>query len=383
LSIYIRRNCFALTALVLLFATQTKAQVHKKVLVEEFTGMWCGDCPMGRTAADHLDSAYGSSVICIGIHNDDSLSSSYSDQLSDDCGVTQFPIAFVDRRAYNPDGGVFQFIDAGRTAWDPAVNNALQDVPAFGITISSEFNASTRQLSASLQFTSESLFRGNTRINCVLVEDSIETDNQQVNFGNNHDNSPWNGQGNPIRHYIQRNTARINLSGNWGERNILPYKMNGGETFEKSYSYTLPPAWNPAHIRILAFVTSWNNDSYAPDTSNFSVLNAEIQNLTLERAVPVPPKDQTPALVTAFPNPFSTACQISFSTPAAGHVQILIYSLEGQLIAAPEDGLFAAGTHLTSWNGLTLSGSPASAGIYLLRLVSDQGQDSKLILRSN
>ena len=48
-----------------------KYDFKKKVLVEEITGMWCGNCPQGTLAFDYLESVYPGQVIPVAIHNND------------------------------------------------------------------------------------------------------------------------------------------------------------------------------------------------------------------------------------------------------------------------------------------------------------------------
>ncbi|HXC03760.1 MAG TPA: hypothetical protein VNZ86_03360, partial [Bacteroidia bacterium] len=160
------RAVFTALALLLL-PVDAESQASRKVLVEEFTGMWCGDCPMGQSACNHLDSAFGPRVICISLHNMDILSSAYSDQLVNDINVTEFPVAFVDRNPFDSDGGVFQFPDDGIRSWDPAVKQRIKTDAPLSLAISSTYDVETRQMSAAIQVKAETLLNGKMRLNCV------------------------------------------------------------------------------------------------------------------------------------------------------------------------------------------------------------------------
>lgn len=48
-----------------------KYDFPKKVLVEEITGMWCGNCPQGTLAFEYLESAFPGQIIPVAIHNND------------------------------------------------------------------------------------------------------------------------------------------------------------------------------------------------------------------------------------------------------------------------------------------------------------------------
>jgi len=55
------------------------------------------------------------------------------------------------------------------------------------------------------------------------------------------------------------------------------------------------------------------------------------------------------ALDQNYPNPFNAETTISYSLPHAGHVKILIYNTNGQLIAVIVDKYQTAGYHSVKW----------------------------------
>jgi hypothetical protein len=75
------------------------------------------------------------------------------------------------------------------------------------------------------------------------------------------------------------------------------------------------------------------------------------------------------ALSPGKPNPFSASTAIRFSVPEGGHVKLAVYSMNGRLVATLHDGFSATGEHLVEWDGRTETGSPASAGLYFVRLI--------------
>ncbi len=48
-----------------------KYDFKKKVLVEEVTGMWCGNCPQGPLAFEYIESVYPGQLIPVAVHNND------------------------------------------------------------------------------------------------------------------------------------------------------------------------------------------------------------------------------------------------------------------------------------------------------------------------
>ncbi|MBA7575563.1 hypothetical protein ES708_17393 [subsurface metagenome] len=70
-------------------------------------------------------------------------------------------------------------------------------------------------------------------------------------------------------------------------------------------------------------------------------------------------------IVSAYPNPFNSVLQISYSLEAAGDVRLGVYDLAGRHVAELVKGYFNPGMYAAELNGIDLS-----SGVYLLRLES-------------
>lgn len=67
-------------------------------VLEEGTGTWCGNCPLGTLAIDYLSERYGEQFIPIAVHNDDPMTvQAYNDALA----FTAFPMGTVNRQRYS------------------------------------------------------------------------------------------------------------------------------------------------------------------------------------------------------------------------------------------------------------------------------------------
>ncbi|NQT34758.1 T9SS type A sorting domain-containing protein, partial [bacterium] len=67
----------------------------------------------------------------------------------------------------------------------------------------------------------------------------------------------------------------------------------------------------------------------------------------------------------AYPNPFNSVLQISYSLVEAGDVSLNVFDLTGRHVAELVSGHVKAGTHTAVLDGIDLS-----SGVYLLRLES-------------
>ena len=361
--------------------TNSYSQAPRKILVEEFTGTWCGDCPNGRTATEHLDAKFGNSVICIGLHNSDSLSNTYSEGLIKDCNVTEFPLGFIDRTSFHssPDGSVFQEVGLDGTDWDEPVKERLKTSSPIGVNISNTYNTDTRQLQITITADFLASVSGNMRFNCILIEDSVPCTNQR-NSNNNYSASPWYHQGDPIVPYFQRNVARLNLSANlWGDEKIIPVNVFAGASFKKNYSCTLSDKWNHSHVKIVAFISNWGSTATL-DTSNFGVINANIARLNPMLLTGSSEAEKTFFAATPYPNPFSNSISFPVQLGQNSWLSMKVYNVLGLEVADLYNEQLPAGEHVFSWAGTLKNGSPAPNGIYICQIITARGTSSRPVL---
>ncbi len=74
------------------------------------------------------------------------------------------------------------------------------------------------------------------------------------------------------------------------------------------------------------------------------------------------------ALEASYPNPFRTTTTIKYQLPEEAHVTLVVYDIQGRVVARLVDAVQKAGYHTVTWDGRTESGAPAAAGLYLYRL---------------
>lgn len=77
------------------------------------------------------------------------------------------------------------------------------------------------------------------------------------------------------------------------------------------------------------------------------------------------------------PNPFNPSTTIAFDLPRPQRVQVSVYTVDGKRVATLRDGTLAAGRHEITWNGRDAKGRPQASGVYLYRLETAQGVESR------
>jgi hypothetical protein len=84
----------------------------------------------------------------------------------------------------------------------------------------------------------------------------------------------------------------------------------------------------------------------------------------------------TPVLHQNHPNPFNPRTQITFTLPAASHVRLDILDLQGRRVANLIDRELSSGAH-----SVTFDGKDLPSGMYISRLITEQGtQERKMML---
>ena len=88
-----------------------------------------------------------------------------------------------------------------------------------------------------------------------------------------------------------------------------------------------------------------------------------------------------PQLQQNAPNPFNSQTVISYHLLRPGPARVEVFALTGQRVAVLHEGPQKAGQHRLHWDGRDDQGRSLASGVYLYRLVSDEGaQTRKLIL---
>jgi hypothetical protein len=140
---------------------------------------------------------------------------------------------------------------------------------------------------------------------------------------------------------------------------------------------------NPGMAGQIAFngveTFSWLDDSWDMD-GNFG-RTAVMQFRGTFGASPV--EDDTPramALMGNHPNPFNPSTTISFSLPRDMTVDLVVYSMQGRPVRRLLQGRRDAGTHQVVWDGTDEFGREVPSGIYLTRIVTEDGVDARKVM---
>lgn len=217
--------------------TYIKPQVGGRcVLIEDFTGQNCPNCPKATKVIEQLQAQYtGDTVIAVAIHSGPfgvwdtpgrlGLRTKTGDEYFKHFNIEAQPSGIINRF-----GGPLQF-----SMWTAATQYMLKQQSKLNLALSNQYDPATRQVNISLQAVGT---QGdiNGKVQIWLTEDSIIA--YQIDGRTE------------IEKYTHNHVFRDAVNGTWGE----DFKLGEGQSRELSYSYKLPEAWEAKHVSVVAFV---------------------------------------------------------------------------------------------------------------------------------
>ena len=110
----------------------------------------------------------------------------------------------------------------------------------------------------------------------------------------------------------------------------------------------------------------------------------ELEGEHFPREAPVvarEPAGRETRITNVFPTPTHGRAEISYVVRQTGPVRVEVYDLAGRRVAVLQNGRQDRGDHRVRWDGRTAGGSLAAPGIYLVRLQTEEGTESRRIVR--
>ena len=239
---------------------------NKHIVLEEYTGIYCGYCPDGHDIANGIYAANPGSVL-INIHTggyanvaagEPDLKSTIGDAIAvlPGMGITGYPAGDVNRTILTST-----VMAAGRGSWASMGSTIAGQSAYCNVAVEGSVDATTRVLT----YTAQVYYTGNSpattnSLTIVLLENAIL--------------GPQHNYGNPLY-----NAANYNADGSYNHNHVLRKGLTAGNfgitipvttigtNFTTTGSYTLPATYGAAgkttpcllgNIKLAAFVTETN-----------------------------------------------------------------------------------------------------------------------------
>jgi len=217
------------------------AEVGRAILIEDFTGQKCINCPTGTEIINSIVDTYGEdNVIAVGIHSGPLgfAGNSKTVGLMTDTGNEYYTRWDKENKMGQP-WVIFNrktSPDSHYNNWAAMVGTIISEKANLSVKIDNAYDAASRTLTTTVGADGVN-GTVNGKLQVWIVEDGIKALQMMPDGKSN-------------KEYIHNHVFRAAVNGTWGE----DVTVKEGETTKKQYQYVLPEAWNADNIAVVAFV---------------------------------------------------------------------------------------------------------------------------------
>lgn len=217
--------------------------VYRKMLIEEYTGHNCTNCPDGHQKLEELHERYGDTLVAIGFHtgvyarptssNPHDFRTTAGDDLMNDYGISAWPTAIVNRQ-HNASGGL------ALSSWQSTLQSIDRSNVYAAIQMINQFNDADSSLKVNVKVSMINEYPNAVRLALYLVEDGI--------ISGQLDGSNF------IADYEHNHVMRGALNGTYGDMLTTDGILEKGVAYTYGYKYSMkfrdlnPDAANDTHF---------------------------------------------------------------------------------------------------------------------------------------
>jgi len=224
---------------------------NKKVILEEYTGIYCTYCPDGHAIAQALKDQYPNDVFLINIHtggyavpqgSDPDFRTDFGAALDAQASVTGYPSGSVNRQYFSDltmGGGTAM----GRGEWNTAASRVLDQSSYVNVAVEASINVQNNELTVHVEgyYTGDSP-QSTNYLNIALMQNN--TLGTQTGGGMGSD-------------YNHMHRLVHMLTGQWGE---VISTTSTGSFIDETFTYTIPADYNGigvelSELEVVAFIS--------------------------------------------------------------------------------------------------------------------------------
>ena len=323
----------------------------KRVLLEEFTGTWCGWCPYGVDSIHSLQSRYPDNLVVASYHNGDALSFLSASE-ENFLHVKFLPGGLVDRTFFAGEADTL----VGRFDWGKHVEQRLAEPNLADITIENKhYNPVTRQTTLTVKVSFNENVQSPLRLNLLQTE-----------TGQNYAQDKYSWPIPVLYPFIHERVVKQVIPDITGDVIADVNPMPKGTVFTQDYAFISEDSV-AENCELVAFVTRGDADKTGEVIQVYTEGFADRMVTAVE-----PPMSRNFELLQNYPNPFNPSTHIVYSIPSRSSVRISVYTMLGTLVSTLVDEVKDAGTHAVQFNAASLS-----SGTYLYKMETGNGTITK------
>lgn len=206
---------------------------QRVVLLEDFTGQRCVNCPKATEVIEQLLETYGDALVAVGIHGGPlafagntkvvGLKTATGDEYYNHWNLEYQPVGLVNRHA-----------PVNYPEWAAAIKEELAKPSPLRLNGTTAIEDNTITINIFAEGTDGTVAG---KLQVWLIEDGIKTLQLMPD-------------GTANQEYIHNHVLRVAVNGLWGE----DFSIKEGETVERTITQTLDVTWNKEQLSVVAFV---------------------------------------------------------------------------------------------------------------------------------
>lgn len=225
---------------------------HKQVLLEDFTGHKCVNCPAAAINAHNLAEEKDHKLIIYSVHAgyyaEPDETGNYTadfrcetgDEIFNNFVIVGWPAGTVNRVEFGSS------VILGGGDWEDAVTSELDKDNVINMTLKNYYNQDKNELTVLVASTFLQQLDGKFNLVVLIVEDHI------LSWQKN--NEPGIGPTPDWENYEQRNVIRDAISSTFGSYFTKDGTIVSGETYETPFSYKLNEEWVAENCNVIAYI---------------------------------------------------------------------------------------------------------------------------------
>ncbi len=241
---------------------------QRKILIYDFTGHKCGNCPRAHRLISTLKNSYGDAIVSVAIHTTffamplGSYTYDFRTDIGDELGGRDFATNGFYGELNLPVGLVNNLAPSALLSdsdWPAEVQKYISTFAYFAIDIDNSYCAVGNNIITNISVETLVTNNQNLKLVALIIENGI------VQKQTDYIQSPSD-----VENYIHDYVLRAGFNGTWGEDlNTNSNTSNIGQNFTKEYSHLIDEEWVKENCQVVAFI-------YNPET--MEVLQAEVQS---------------------------------------------------------------------------------------------------------
>jgi len=219
------------------------------VLLEDYTGHRCNNCPLATMQAHKMVEYYKKKVVLIAVHATDladpnvkytlDLRTTDGTQWAANFSLSYVPQGLVNRATY---ANIFP---VSPDAWNKAIEVQLNKPIATYIKATAVVNSTSKEISVAGDVLFKKTLAAGAKICYYIVEDSI------IGLQSNKD--PEAGTTPDIQNYVYMHALRGSMNGVYGETLTTTAEAEKKYTFSKKFTVT-NSEWNVRHLSLITVI---------------------------------------------------------------------------------------------------------------------------------